>query len=485
MLLPVPSLSFLTSLARSILATVAGGTLALAAGAMVLRWRHDRFERRVKRLCIYYGLTPAALLQGRYSAQCLARLRSLPLPHLEILLEPLLLKCPAAPPLVTVLQELCLELGLIDVWQRRILGQFPPVSFRQALAIPDGLIHYFPRLHFLLRARSARSLGLLRHQASWPILANALNDPHADVQQVALRSLAALRHPQSFLAILARMDKAITDQLPGLSLHSLKAALAHFPLSQALQLLPAMRHPNPRVRVAAAEILREMAKPEPAESPALFQYKEVFDRDLARLASDVDPEVRAIAAEVTSNLDFAAPGPVVSQRLQDPQSSVRMGALEALAGRPRLLPVAEIQRFLTDPQRAVRQAAIRALLSYGPEGVGKLYEQFLKTEDEPLRDQFIEDLAHSGLLLDLLQNFGNSPTNLETLVVQRIVSVGATRYLRAALTNNSGLQLLQNLFEKLEDHSPRKIEAWLGLCVALKANQPPETTSYAQSDWAA
>jgi HEAT repeat protein len=437
---------------------------------MVVRRRHDRLERRVKSLCIYYGLTPAGLLQGRYSAQCLARLRALPSSHLEILLEPLLLKCPAASPLVTVLQELCLELGLIDVWQRRILGQFPPVSLRQALAIPDGLLHYFPRLHFLLRARSARSLGLLRHQASWPILANALDDPHPDVQQVALHSLAALRHPQSFAAILARMDRAITDHRPGLSLHSLKAALAHFPLSQALQLLPAMRHPNPCVRAAAVEILREMAKREPAEAPTLFQYKEVFDRELARLTSDVDPEVRAIAAEVTSHLDFAAPSSVVPQGLQDPQSSVRMGALQALAQRPRLLPVAEIQRFLTDPQRAVRQAAMRALLSYGREGVANLYEQFLKAEDKTLGDQFIEEFVHAGLLLDLLQNFGDSPANLETLVVQRLVSVGATRYLHAALTNSSGHQLLQSLFEKLEDHSPPKIEAWLGLCAALKAD---------------
>jgi HEAT repeat protein len=482
MVLPVPSLSFLTSLARSILATVTGGALALAAGAMVLRWRHDRLERRVKSLCIYYGLTPAGLLQGRYSAQCLARLRVLPLSHLEILLEPLLLKCSSAPALVTVLQELCLEFGLIDVWQRRILDQFAPVPFRQAFTMPDGLLHFFPRLHFLLRARSARSLGLLRHQASWPILARALDDPHSDVQQAALRSLAALREPQSFPALLQRMDLAASDSRRGLSLHSLKAAMAHFPLSQALQLLPAMRHPNPRVRVAAAEILREMAKREPAEAPALIQYKDVFDRELARLTSDVDPEVRAITSEVIAHLDFGVPSSVACKGLQDPQSSVRMGALQTLAQGPRLLPVAEIERFLSDPQRTVRQAALRALVSYGREGVSKLYEQFLKTEDKTLRDLIIEELEHAGLVLDLLQNLGESPENLETRVVQRLVSVGATRYLYAALTNSSGRQLLQTLFEKLEDHSPAKIDAWLGLCAALKADRQPVPNTHGQSD---
>lgn len=298
MVLPIPSLTFLTSLARSVLATVTGGTLALAALAMLRRWHHDRFDRRVKALCIHFGLTPAALLQGKVTAQCLGRLRALPCSTLEFLLEPLLLRCSPAPPLASVLRELCLELGLIDVWQRRILGQFTHVTLRQAFTTPDGPLHFFSRLHFLLRARSARSLGLLRHQASWPILARALDDPHPDVQQVALRALAALREARSLPALLIQMEKAVTESRSGLSLHSLKAAMAKFPLSHALQLLPVMRHPNPRVRAGAVEVLREMAKREAPGAPTLFQYKSVFDRELARLTSDADPQVRAIAAEL-------------------------------------------------------------------------------------------------------------------------------------------------------------------------------------------
>jgi hypothetical protein len=320
MVLPIPNVQFLTSLARFILATVAVGTLALAVGAMIRRWHDDRFERRLKSLRLHYALTPVALLEGKHSAQCLARLRALPLPNLELLLEPLLLKCASAPPLATVLDELCLELGLIDVWQRRILGQFAPLSFRQALSTPDGLLCFFPRLHFLLRARSARNLGLLRHQASWPILAMALDDPHPDVQQVALRSLAALRHPQSFPALLDRMDKAVTENYSGLSLHSLKAAMARFPLSQALQLVPALRHLHPRVRAAAAEILLEMAKREPAGTQALGEYKSVFDRELATLASDADPEVGDIAVELIAHPGLMEPSSFAGPGLQDQTS---------------------------------------------------------------------------------------------------------------------------------------------------------------------
>src|SRR5208337_3083597 len=337
MVLPAPNLSLLTGLARAILATVTVGTLALAVGAMLRRWHHDRFDRRVKSLCTQYALTPATLLEGKHSAQCLARLRMLPLSSLELLLDPLLLKCVSAPPLATVLEELCLELGLIDVWQRRLLDQFGPVSLRVALSNPDGLLHLFSRLHFLLRARSARNLGLLRHQPSWPILVKALGDPHPDVQQVALRSLAALREPQSFPALRDRMHKMVTENHSCLSLYSLKVAMAKFPLAQAPQLLPSLRHLHPRVRSASAEILREMAKSEPAGKPALFQYKSVFDRELATLTSDADPQVRALAAEVIAHLDTAVSSSVLRRVLQDPQWSIRREALQTLAQRPGLL----------------------------------------------------------------------------------------------------------------------------------------------------
>jgi len=479
MVLPVPNLSFLTSFASSILATVSGGTVALAALAMLRRWHHDRFDRRVKALCTYFGLTPAALLQGKCSPQSLANLRALPLPTLEFLLEPLLFKCASAPPLAGVLQEICLELGLIDVWQRRILGQFTPVTLREARSIPDGSLHFFGRLHFLLRARSARSLGLVRHQASWPILARALDDPHSDVQRAALRALAALSEPRSLPALVIQMDRAVTDRRCGLSLHSLKTALARFPLSQATQLFPAMRHPNRRVRAAAAEILHEMAK------RALVQNKSVFDREMAVLVFNADLRVRTIALHVAELLDSANRKPAVHLDLVDARGPVRSVAPETSPQRPEAFPLAELPRLLADPERAVRQAALRAFLAHGREGRSKLYEQFLKTEDKALRVQIIEELDRAGLLPNLLQHVDDNSGALERRVVEEIVIMGATRYLQAALTKIYGHQLLQVLFAKLEDHSPQKIDAWLGVCDALKAFRRTDPTNHGHAPLAA
>jgi HEAT repeat protein len=473
MVLPSPNLPLLTSLARAILATVTAGTFTLAAAAMVRRWHHDRFDRRVKSLCFQYAPTPATLLEGKHSAQCLASLRALPSCSLELLLEPLLLKCDSAPALATVLEKLCLEVGLIALWQRQILDQFGHVSWREALSDPDGLLRFFSPLHFLLRARSARNLGLLRHQPSWPILVKALDDPHPDVQQVALRSLAALREPQSFPALVHKMHKTVTENHSSLSLHSLKMAMAKFPLSQAPQLLPLLRHPLARVRATAVEILREMAKSEPDGKQPLFQYKSAFDRELAMLTSDADPEVRTLAAELITNLDTTFSGPVLQQMLQDPQWTVRREALRTLAQRPGLLPMAEVEGFLTDPHQMVRQAALRALPAYGGEGSARLYVHFLETEDEALRELILEELEHSGLVLSLLQNYGASPSNLETRVVERLVSIGATHCLHAALSNSSGRQLLQILFEKLVERREPKIETWAKLCPALDVDRQP------------
>jgi hypothetical protein len=134
------------------------------------------------------------------------------------------------------------------------------------------------------------------------------------------------------------MHKTVTENRSPLSLHSLKAAMAKFPVSQAPRLLPSLRHPQPRVRSAAAEILPEMVKSEPAEKQAFSQHKSAFDRELAPLTSDTDPEVRALAAEVITRFDAVLSSSDLRQVLQDSQWSVRRGAFQTLAERPGPLP---------------------------------------------------------------------------------------------------------------------------------------------------
>jgi hypothetical protein len=186
-----------------------------------------------------------------------------------------------------------------------------------------------------------------------------------------------------------------------------------------------------------------------------------------------------------ARLDGAVSGSVLREALQSPQWSVRVGALRALAQQPGLLPMTEIQGFLTDRIWPVREAALHALLAYGSEGLSKLCEYFLETDDASLREQIIAELSRSGLIVSLLQNYGESPGNLETRVVERLISMGATRCLHAALRNNSGRHLLRTLFQNIEEHSAPKIEAWLGLYAALEASRQTDRKAGSQSKMAA
>jgi hypothetical protein len=240
-----------------------------------------------------------------------------------------------------------------------------------------------------------------------------------------------------------------------------------------------MRHPNRRVRAAAAEILHEMAK------RALVQNKSVFDREMAGLVFNADLRIRTIALGVAELLDSANRKPAAQLDLVEARGPVRSVAPETSPQPPDAFPLAELPRLLADPERAVRQAALRAFLAHGREGRSKLYEQFLKTEDKALRVQILEELDRAGLLPNLLQRVDGNSGTLERRVVELIVSMGATRYLQAALTNVYGHQLLQVLFAKLEDHSPHKIDAWLGVCDALKAFRRTDPTNHGHAPLAA
>jgi hypothetical protein len=71
-----------------------------------------------------------------------------------------------------------------------------------------------------------------------------------------------------------------------------------------------------------------MAKSEPDVKQVLSKYKRTFEREMANLTSDADPEVRAIAAEVVAHLGGAVSAPVLRQAPQDPQRNLKIPVAE-------------------------------------------------------------------------------------------------------------------------------------------------------------
>jgi HEAT repeat protein len=310
---------------------------------------------------------------------------------------------------VPLLRRLCDDLGLIAPWQGRLVAegsQSPAQNRHDGRA--GGRVH---PLGFVLRAEAAENLGIIRHRPSWPLLVEALADPHATVRSAAARALAQIGEPESFSGLAERLRSAALDPVPPISSASLKMALAAFPLSEASRLNALLEDPCWQVRSLAAGIVSAMAEQEAAacakqerELPPLEpELAEIF---LGRLAFDKSPEVRARVVDVAGYIDDSRCVPLLRALANDPEWFVRLRAVRALA-RHNLTPPSAFSRCLTDPNWRVREAAAEELCALGGPGVSVLLDHFSTTRDRYSREQIAEQIGKAGLLPSLLETFGD------------------------------------------------------------------------------
>jgi HEAT repeat protein len=461
-------------MALATLGAILVGTGALIGAAVARRRQQERYHHRVRVLRQRYRPLLARLLAGKHCPAGLEALQALPLSEREILIEPLLSDGGLRPNQVAVLRKVCEELGLVEVWQRRLAGELETVSFQGKLSRPAAVLHSIHRLNFLLRATSARNLGILRHQPSWPLLMKALDDPHPDVQSVALRALAAIREPQSFAPLVARFPAAIQEHSLHLSTRSLQAAAACFPLSHAADLMPSLSHLHPRVRSLAIDILGEMLKREAdadlnsvvAVPPFPQGMAELF---LTRLGRDEDAEVRARAAAVIARLEPARAAQALRKLLHDDVWFVRLRTLRALADHPHLLVLAEVRACLLDPHWRVRETAAHALLAYGPEGIVLLFEYCLDTSGRAGKEQVSREVERAGVVSLLVERSRNGADHPGPQVIEQLVRMGAARYLVATMKNGSGNGARQKARDAFTQLPNPQAPSWAQLIAALEA----------------
>ena len=218
-----------TQWALIILLSVLVGTALLISVAFIRRWQQLRYARFVHTLQRQYRPIVAKLLCGVQSPSAIATLQELPLVEVELLLDPLFSKRKLPERCLAFLQALCLELGLIDLWQRRVANGTSSASPRSGSAARGDFRGRAGR-GYLLRAKSIRNLGKLRHRPSWPLLVKALDDRHPDIQLVALRSLASLGAPDSFPALRERLHAVVEGACSCPPRLALSCALASFDL---------------------------------------------------------------------------------------------------------------------------------------------------------------------------------------------------------------------------------------------------------------
>ncbi len=461
------------------------GTGLLVAIAITRRQRRERYFQTLDEFRRRYRPILLALLARTIEyEQGLAALNGICESNRTFILEQLLLEETPKPTQVPILRRLSEDLGLVAVWQRRLTGHFEVGSVRDAMARPGGLLQRIGPLRFLVRAKSAENLGLIRHQPSWPVLVKALDDPHPDVQSIAARSLAAIRDPHSFPVLVERLHTTVLNPSTRLSLRSVKTALVRFPLSQAGGLLPSLKNSHPRIRSLATDIIREMVERQAALEEnfvleAEFFAPELAELFLAQLCLDENPDVRARAAPVIAYLRDGRSTSVLVTLLEDAQWFVRLHAVRALAKRNDPSQALQIRGRLTDSNWRVREAAARMLLTFRPADIDKLLEHFLITQDRYSREQVAEELQRAGVIPTFLTRWCEKKDGRDTRVIEQLAEIGKTSHLLAVLLNSSDHNLREKFLKTFGQHSDPQIQALAKELAMREAD--PELRALAQT----
>jgi HEAT repeat protein len=452
-----------TEMVFTIVVAVLLGTGALIALAIARRQRRERYFQRVDEVRQRFGPVAAALLSKRIEYERgLNALKSISGLDRMYMLELLLVSKPPPPDQIPILRKVCGDLGLIKLWQRELSGQIAPAT----LLSPQGLLTRVSRLHFLMRAKAAENLGIIRHRESWPLLVKALDDSHADVQVVAARSLAGIGEPASFAMLLARLKGVVLDGSSRLSLRTVKAALVSFPLKQADELIPLLGGPNGRLRFLAVDILREMVERESGRQEEFQLDRQNFSPELnelfvTKLCFDENPDVRARSAQVLAHLLDPRATPALVTLLEDPQWFVRLHAVRALAKRKFLSQADAIGELLTDSHWMVREAAARTLMVFGRPGLDQLTRHFLETHDRYSQEQIADEMQRAGLIPSLMAQYASEPKGDEGDVFRQLAATGKTSYLVSMLTSSSDRNLRKKFLLDLGNHPDPQIQTWV------------------------
>ena len=420
-----------TQWAFMMVVSVVTGTFLLIAVAIFRRWQQIRYGRYVHILQLQYRPVLARVLSGARRPSDIETLRELPLADLELLFEPLFSRRKLPERCLVFFQALCLDLGLIELWQSRLARGHRAAPSSSG----NGANHERPGrsgARIYLRAKSIRNLGALRYRPSWPLLVKALDDRRPEVQFVALRALGAMGAPASFQVLRERLHAVVQGNSASPSLRGLQAAMASFDLACLPALLPSLGHTDRHIRLHSTEILRTIVCNEAARQPHLALTQElltpqVLELLLAALAVDTNSETWARAAEVIVFLADPRATPALRNLLLDHQWIVRLRTVQAVAHlRQAALPLhLAIRGCLRDSYWQVREAAIQTLLSLGPAEANLLYEHFLSSPDPTTRKQIVEAIERRGLMSDLVEQYNKGTKGVDALMVEQLASEAA------------------------------------------------------------
>lgn len=437
-------------------------------------WRERHFQQtdELRRRCT--PVINAILAQEIQYDRGLAFVKDISGTDRHSVLETLCVEKRPGPAEFPILLRLCEDLGLVELWRRHLTGRF---NTRPTPELRSGQQAFMPRVgrrSLLLRAKAAENLGIVRHQPSWLLLTRAIDDPDVDVQTAALRALVAIREPASFLELVKRLHAVILDPTTKLSLRSVKAVLAAFPLEMSVQLMASLEHPKRRIRFAATDVIREMVERRAATQEDFVWEPKMVAPELAellttRLCFDENPDVRGRAALILACLADPRAASALLTLLDDPDRFVRLQAVRSLAKYKFHAQAAQISRRLTDAHWMVREAAVRTLLVFGQAGIDRLFEHFLDTQDRYSREQIADEMQRAGLIPALLAQYASTPNGRAERVIGLLSQMGKTSNMVAVLRSSSDRSLLKKFLQSLGGQDDPEIRAWVNY-MAIQAS---------------
>lgn len=451
-----------------VLALIVVITLAIVIMVVVAVQRRqvrERYFERLDRVRQEYAPVIAAVLNGSLDPRRAAeKLRLLAGRDRMAMLERLCLEAEATPEQLPALRHLCEDVGLVELWQQRLRGEQERGSVSKRLFSVEGFLGRLGRVEFLTRAQSAENLGLIGHQPSWPLLVQALKDPHPDVQSVAVHALALIGEPQSFPALVERLQAVILEPATPVSLRAVKTAVVSFPLSLAPALLPSLRHPHRRIRFLATDVIREMVEREASKragfalGPGQFS-PELAEMFLTRLCVDQNPDVRARTAPTLAYMEDPRATQVLLGLLEDPEWFVRLHAVRALA-KPKFAPQVDvIAGRLSDRHWMVRESTVHTLQQL--QRLDHLCDVFLHTPDRYSQEQIADEWQRAGVIPTLLGQYAQNHSGAESRVVGQLVSMGKTSYMLAVLSHTTDRNLRKRFLQDFGRNPDPQIQYWV------------------------
>ncbi len=262
-----------------------------------------------------------------------------------------------------------------------------------------------------MRGVAYTALKEWRHPEAIPVLEDGLNDGSGLVRALAAEGLAKLDAGRRS----DRFRQALDDQAALVKEAVLKGLAQSGDASILTLVEPALKDPEVRVRLAAAEVLCNLKRQKGCDlltrsvkalnpDERAYAVRVLADRQgthalsmLIDASNHTQPSVRGAAATGLAHIDSGDAATVLTRLLKDPLTPVRIAAAVSLGQLHNIDTVTPLRNALEDRDAAVRAFVVGALLGQGESygSVAATVQTLSNTKEPAIRAAVARALGHA------------------------------------------------------------------------------------------